>query len=173
MAVHLVSLRWLAENRRPRAEDRAAQSAPPREDTAPDVDSQPLSTKQETAKPEPERGKSSTECDPADGRRSDGVLGLSSSEFDRLLNRFGLQGGRALLALIYKLSSIESELTALRKAIEKIGPSMPSEEPADHGNAATKPAPAPPAPPPALDKDQPGILDQVFRNNLTLWRKMD
>ena len=172
MAVHSVSLRWLAENRRARAEDRAARSAPPREDTAPVVGSEPLSTKQETAKSNPEQDESSTECEPADSRRSDGVLGLSSSEFDHLLNRFGLQGGRALLALIYKLSSIESELTALRKAIEKIGPSMPSEEPADHGNAATEPAPAVPAVP-ALDKDQPGILDQVFRNNLTLWRKMD
>jgi hypothetical protein len=97
------------------------------------------------------------------------VLGLSSSEFDRLLSRFGSQGGRALLALIYKLSSIESELTALRKAIEKAGLSQANEKPADHGNAAIEPASAPPA----LDKDQPGILDQVFRNNLVLWRKMD
>ena len=146
-----------------------AQSAPAREDTAPDVDSETLSTKQETAKPEPERGESSTECEPAEGRGSDGVLGLSSSEFDRLLNRFGLQGGRALLALIYKLSSIESELTALRKAIEKAGPPKANEKPADHGNAAIEPASAPAV----LDEDQPGILDQVFRNNLTLWRKMD
>ena len=169
MAVHSVSLRWLAENRRARAEDRAARSAPPREDTAPVVDSEPLSTKQETAKTDPEQGESSTESEPADSRRSDGALGLSSSEFDRLLNRFGLQGGRALLALIYKLSSIESELTALRKAIEKAGPSIAIEKPADHGSAETEPAP----PPPPLDKDQPGILDQVFRNNLTLWRKMD
>ncbi len=120
-------------------------------------------------KPEAERGESSTECEPADGRRSDGVLGLSSSEFDRLLNQFGLQGGRALLALIYKLSSIESELTALRKAIEQAGPLKSNEERADHGNVAIEPAPAPPAP----DEDQPGILDQVFRNNLTLWRKME
>ncbi len=169
MAVHSVSLRWLVENRRARAEDRASQSAPAREDTAPDVDSEPLSTKQETVKPDPEQGEPSTECEPADGCRSDGVLGLSSSEFDRLLNRFGLQGGRALLALIYKLSSIESELTALRKAIENAGPSKANEKPADHGNAATEAAPAPPA----LDEDQPGILDQVFRNNLTLWRKMN
>lgn len=169
MAVHLVSLRWLSENRRARTEDRAAQSAPAREDPAPDVDSEPLSTKQETAKPDPERGEFSAECGPADSGRSDGVLGLSSSEFDRLLNRFGLQGGRALLALIYKLSSIESELTALRKAIEKAGPSKANEQPADHSSAAIKPAPAPPA----QDQDQPGILDQVFRNNLTLWRKMD
>lgn len=169
MAVHSVSLRWLTENRRAYAQDRAAQSPPAREDTAPDVDSEPLSTKQETAKPEPERGESSAECEPADSRRSDGVLGLSSSEFDRLLNRFGLQGGRALLALIYKLSSIESELTALRKAIERAGPPKANGEPADHGSAAIEPASAPPA----LDEDQPGILDQVFRNNLTLWRKME
>ncbi len=169
MAVHLVSLRWLAENRRTRAEDRAAQSAPAHEDTTPEVDSEPLSTKQETAKAGPERGESSKECEPADGRPSDGVLGLSTAEFDRLLNRFGSQGGRALLALIYKLSSIESELTALRKAIEKAGPLKANEKPAEHGCAATEPASAPPA----LDEYQPGILDQVFRNNLTLWRKMD
>jgi len=142
-----------------------AQAAPAREDTAPDVDSEPLSTKQETAKANPGRGESSTECEPADSSRSDGVLGLSSSEFDRLLNRFGLQGGRALLALIYKLSSIESELTALRKAIEKAGPSITNEIPAHHGSTATAP--------PAMDKDEPGILDQVFRNNLVLWRKMN
>ncbi len=169
MAVHSVSLRWLAENRRTRAQDRAVQSAPARQDTAPEVGSEPLSTKQETAKPDPERGESSRECEPANGRLSDGVLGLSSSEFDRLLNRFGLQGGRALLALIYKLSSIESELTALRKTLEQAGPLKANEKPADHGSAATDPASAPPA----LDEDQPGILDQVFRNNLTLWRKMD
>ncbi len=169
MAVHSVTLRWLATNRRTRAQDRVAQSAPAREDTAPDADSVPLSTKQETAKPEPERGESSTECEPADSRRSDGVLGLSSSEFDRLLNRFGSQGGRALLALIYKLSSIESELTALRKAIENAGLLKVIEKPADHGDAVIEPASAPPA----LDKDQPGILDQVFRNNLVLWRKME
>ncbi len=169
MAVHSVSLRWLAENRRTRAEDRAAQSAPAREDAAPDVDSEPLSAKPDTAKPEPERGESSTECEPANGRRSDGVLGLSSSEFDRLLNRFGLQGGRALLALIYKLSAIESELTALRKTLERAGPWKADGNPADHGSAPTEPASAPPA----LDKDQPGILDQVFRNNLALWKKMD
>ncbi len=169
MAVHSVSLRWLADNRRTRAQDRVAQSAPAGQDTAPDVDSEPLSTKQETAKPEAERGESSTDCQPADGRRSDGVLGLSSSEFDRLLNRFGLQGGRALLALIYKLSSIESELTALRKVIEKVGQPSDNEKPADQGIATIKPASAPPAP----DEDQPGILDQVFRNNLTLWRKME
>ena len=146
-----------------------AQSEPAREDTAPDVDPEPLSTKQAAAKPEPERGESSTECEPAASGRSDGVLGLSSSEFDRLLDRFGLQGGRALLALIYKLSSIESELTALRKAIETAGASKANEKPADHGSAAIEPASAPPA----LDEDQPGILDQVFRNNLTLWRKMN
>ncbi len=97
------------------------------------------------------------------------MLGLSSSEFDRLLNGFGLQGGRALLALIYKLSAIESELTALRKAIEKAGPLKVIEKPADHGNAAIESAP-----PSAVEDDaQPGILDQVFRNNLVLWRKMD
>ncbi len=169
MAVHLVSLRWLAENRRTCAQDRVAQCAPAREDTTTEVDSGPPSTKQETAKPSPDRDESSSECEPADGPRSDGVLGLSSSEFDHLLSRFGLQGGRALLALIYKLSSIESELTALRKAIEKAGPSRANENPADHGRAAIEPASAPPA----LDKDQPGILDQVFRNNLTLWRKMN
>ena len=169
MAVHSVSLRWLSQNRRAHAQERVAQSAPAREGTAPEVGSEPLSTKQETAKPDPDRNESSRECGPADRHRSDGVLGLSSSEFDRLLDQFGLQGGRALLALIYKLSSIESELTALRKAIEKAGPSIAIEKPADHGSADTEPAPAPPA----LDKDQPGILDQVFRNNLTLWRKMD
>lgn len=167
MAVHSVSLRWLAENRRSRAQDGEARSAPAREDTAPDANSQPLSAEQETAKHEHERGQPSTECDPADGRRSDRVLGLSSAEFDRLLDRFGLQGGRALLALIYKLSSIESELAALRKAIEKAGPSKASEKPADHADTI-EPASALPA----QDKDPPGILDQVFRNNLTLWRKM-
>ncbi len=140
-----------------------------REDTAPDVDSGPSSTKQEIAEPGPERDEPSTEREPADSRRSDGVLGLSSSEFDRLLNRFGAQGGRALLALIYKLSSIESELTALRKVIENVGPQSAHEKPADQGNAAIEPASAPPA----LNEDEPGILDQVFRNNLTLWRKMD
>ncbi len=169
MAVHLVSLRWLAENRRTRAQDGAVQSAPACDDTATEVESGPPSTKQETAKPSPDRDESSSECDPADGHRSDGALGLSSSEFDRLLSRFGLHGGRALLALIYKLSSIESELTALRKAIERAGPSKANEKPADHGDTAIEPASAPPA----LDEDQPGILDQVFRNNLTLWRKMD
>ncbi len=169
MAVHSVSLRWLAENRRVRAEDRAAQSAPPREDTAPDVDSEPLSTKQETAKTDLSQGEPFTESEPADSRRSDGVLGLSSSEFDRLLNRFGLQGGRALLALIYKLSSIESELTALRKTLEQVGPLKANEKPSELSSAEIEPAPAPPAP----EEDQPGILDQVFRNNLTLWRKMD
>ncbi len=139
------------------------------EDTAPEVDSEPSSTKQETAQPEAEQGESARECEPADGRRSDGVLGLSSSEFDRLLNQFGSQGGRALLALIYKLSSIESELTALRKAIERAGPLKVIEKPDDHGNAAIEPAP-----PSAMeDTAPPGILDQVFRNNLVLWRKMD
>ncbi len=169
MAVHSVSLRWLAENRRARADDCVARSEPACEDAAPDVDSEPSSTKQETAKPDPERGESSEERDPADSRPSDGVLGLSSSEFDRLLSGFGLQGGRALLALIYKLSAIESELTALRKTLEQAGPLKVMEKPADHGDAAIEPAP-----PPAMeDKDQPGILDQVFRNNLVLWRKMN
>ena len=167
MAVHSVSLRWLAENRRSRAEDRTAQAAPARENAAPDVDSEPSSTKQETSKPDLERNESSKECEPANIRSADGVLGLSSSEFDRLLDRFGLQGGRALLALIYKLSSIESELAALRKAIEKAGPSKANDEPADHADTI-EPASALPA----QDKDPPGILDQVFRNNLTLWRKM-
>jgi len=166
-------LRWLAENRRTCAEDRVLQSAPAREDTTPDVGSEPLSTKQETVnpgpEPDPERDESSAACEPADACRSDGVLGLSSSEFDHLLNRFGLQGGRALLALIYKLSSIESELTALRKTLEQVGQLKANEKHANHGSAAIEPASAPPAP----DADPPGILDQVFRNNLTLWRKMD
>ncbi len=169
MAVHSVSLRWLVENRRARADVRGAQSSPAREDTAPDVESEPSSKQPQHAGFNNEEGDSSTDSEPASSGGSEGVLGLSSAEFDRMLNRFGSQGGRALLALIYKLSSIESELTALRKAIEKIGPPSANEKFADQGNAVTKP----PSAPPAMDEDQPGILDQVFRNNLTLWRKMD
>ena len=86
-----------------------------------------------------------------------------------MLSQFGLQGGRALLALIYKLSSIESELTALRKTIERAGPLVAGEKEIDQGNEAIEPEPTPPA----ADEDQPGILDQVFRNNLVLWRKME
>ncbi len=169
MAVHSVSLRWLAENRRACAHAQAAQSAPASEDATPDENSEISSIEQEPAKTKAESSESPTEHELPDGRRSDGALGLSSSEFDRLLDRFGSQGGRALLALIYKLSSIESELTALRKVIEKAGPPQAGEKPADNGNVAIEHAPAPPT----QDEDQPGILDQVFRNNLTLWRKMD
>ncbi len=162
MAVHSVSLRWLKENRRVRAENRPAQAEP-------DVDTKPSSREPEAAQPKPEAGESCGESEQEDDRGSDGVLGLSSSEFDDLLGRFGSQGGRALLALIFKLSSIESELTALRKAIEQAGPLKANEKRADHGNVPIEPAPVPPA----QGEDQVGILDQVFRNNLTLWRRMD
>ena len=96
------------------------------------------------------------------------ALGLSPSEVEELLEQLGPAGGRAVLLLVYKLSSIESELSAMRTllgnsdlkglagAVAASGPGLPTEK-SDPGAEM------------ALS---PGILDQVFSSNLALYNSM-
>jgi hypothetical protein len=101
-----------------------------------------------------------------DGPDDDRVLGLSHHELDDLAVRFGQSGGRALLALIYRLSSIESELAALRNLIERgaVGQAAP----ADSGDTLDNQAGSKSA-----VEDPLGLLEQVFESNLALWISMD
>ena len=97
------------------------------------------------------------------------LLGLCQTEIDGLLNQLGSAGGRALLALIYKLSSIESQLTSLRMLLAQCITANLSKEaatPAPHGPSASSESHLKVA-------GQPGILDQVFQSNLALWNSMN
>ncbi len=99
----------------------------------------------------------------------DHVLGLSASEVDGLLRQFGESGGRALLALIYRLSSIESELAALRMLMERggaanvvVGGAAPGWNLPDAQATGQS----------ARGGRQADMLKQVFQSNLALWKSM-
>ncbi len=165
MATYLVSLQWLAgaERHAPASEEAVCGTHAPttmpasgREDVAEEISdsAEPAAD----AKPPP----TATGEGSHDGR----VLGLSHHELDDLAVRFGQSGGRALLALIYRLSSIESELAALRDLIERGAAAQA--EPANGGNTLINQA----GPQFAVD-DPLGLLEQVFKSNLALWISMD
>ena len=118
MATYLVSLQWLAgaERHAPGSEEAdcgghepTAMPASGRENVAEEIS--------DSAEPAADAESPLTAA--GDGPDDGQVLGLSHKEVDGLVRRFGQSGGRALLALIYRLSSIESELAALRNLIER------------------------------------------------------
>lgn len=165
MATYLVSLQWLAgaERHAPGSEEAdcaghepTATPASGREDVAEEI-SDSAESAADAKSPPTAAGEG-----PDDGQ----VLGLSHQEVDDLVRRFGQSGGRALLALIYRLSSIESELAALRNLIER--GAVAQAAPANCGNTLNNQA----GPQPAVD-DPLGLLEQVFKNNLALWISMD
>ena len=97
------------------------------------------------------------------------ILGLCQTEVDELLNHLGAAGGRALLALIYRLSSIESQLAALRALIVRSA--------AENTTAETT-TQTPRGSTESSDSQfklsgQSGILDQIFQSNLALWNSMN
>ncbi len=168
MATYLVSLQWLAgaERYAPGSEEAdcgghepTAMPAPGREDVAEEIS--------DSAEPVADAKSPLTAA--GDGPDDGQVLGLSHKEVDDLVRRFGQSGGRALLALIYRLSSIESELAALRNLIERGAAAQAAPAaPANWGNTLKNQA----GPQSAVD-DPLGLLEQVFKSNLALWISMD
>ena len=166
MAVHSVSLQWVAQIRHSFAQQK--QNPAPKPDSQDGTD---------------DKGGTSGPNDRATGQANDfaGVtvrsqpnevdptaLGLSASEVEELLEQLGPAGGRAVLLLVYKLSSIESELSAMRTLIGNSGPKV-------FAAAATDSDPERPTDktdPDAEVAGSPGILDQVFNSNLALYNSI-
>lgn len=161
MAVHSVSLHWVAQIRHSFAEEERRRALA--------LDSQ--------------GGASGHPNDCAAGQANDfaGVtvrpqpgdigqpaLGLSSSEVEELLEQLGPAGGQAVLLLVYKLSSIESELSAMRTLIGNSGlKSFAAAAIDSHAELTTGKTD-----PDAETAGPPGILDQVFSSNLALYNSM-
>lgn len=165
MATYLVSLQWLtgaeqhasgSEEADCGAHEPTATPAAPQIDVAEEIS--------ESAEPAPD---AKPPLAAAGDESDDGqVLGLSHDELDDLAARFGQSGGRALLALIYRLSSIESELAALRSLIERgaAGQAAPANSSDTRDNQAGSQS---------AGDDPLGLLEQVFKSNLALWISMD
>ena len=97
---------------------------------------------------------------PADGASPsssvEGLLSLPRSELLALLSDYGESGSKVLLALVYKLASLEAQLSDLRARVRK-GPTSKA-GPTYQVQAE-------------MQSDLVDVLEQVFRKNLSL-RKM-
>ncbi len=167
MAVHSVSLQWVAQIRHSFAEqERNRALNPDSQGGADDKGSISGDPNDHTTGQPNDFAGVTVRSQPTDLDQT--ALGLSPSEVEELVEQLGPAGGQAVLLLVYKLSSIESELSAMRTlignsglqgfaaAVTDSGPELPT----DKVDPATEMAGA------------PGILDQVFSSNLALYNSM-
>ncbi len=83
-------------------------------------------------------------------------LRLPKSQIEALLSESGELGSKALLALIYRLSSVESQLAELRAQIRDAVAPAPTSERVHSGPQAMQ------------DASKAELLEQVFRKNVAL-----
>lgn len=161
MAVHSVSLQWVAQIRHSFAKQEQNRALNP--DNQGDASGGP---NDHTTGQASDFAGVTVRSQPTDLDQM--ALGLSPSEVEELLEQLGPAGGRAVLLLVYKLSSIESELSAMRTLIGNS--SLPGFAAAVTDSVAELPADK--ADPDAELAGPPGILDQVFSSNLALYNSM-
>ena len=169
MAVHAVSLKWLSQVRAP-----TTQLGRPTSVAQRDMGGDLAKEKRDCARaathiPSAHKPDKTTKLHEVQSENGEDILGLCQTEVDELQNHLGAAGGRALLALIYRLSSIESQLAALRALIVRSA--------AENTTAETT-TQTPRRSTESSDSNvklsgQSGILDQIFQSNLALWNSMN
>ena len=169
MAVHAVSLKWLSQAHAPTTQPGRPASVAQRDSDGDLAKDSRDCTAAATDIPPAKKPDKTTKHHEVQSELGEDVLGLCQTEVDELLNHLGAAGGRALLALIYRLSSIESQLAALRALIVRG---------AAQNTTAETTTQTPRGSTDSSDSDfklsgPSGILDQVFNSNLALWNSMN
>lgn len=107
-------------------------------------------------------------------------LGLSPREIEPLVDQSGQAGGKALLSLILRMSSLEAQIADLRARVASspstaVTPPPPLTGPAPMAGPAhmTVQPPPPPRQSSSEDGGKDGILEQIFNNNLALWQSLE
>ena len=169
MAIHAVSLKWLSQVRASTTQHGQPTSAA-QGDIGGDLAKDDCDLARATSDiPSAENPDGTTKIHEVQCEFGEDVLGLCQTEVDELLNHLGAAGGRALLALIYRLSSIESKLAALRALIVRSAAENNMAEPTTltpRGSAESSDSVI-------KLRGQSGILDEVFKSNLALWNSMN
>lgn len=167
MAVHSVSLHWVAQIRHSFAEQERNRALNPDRRTGAENEGRAWGRPNgHTPGQVNDFASVTVQLQPAEIDQT--ALGLSPSEVEGLLEQLGPAGGRAVLLLVYKLSSIESELSAMRTLIGKSGlknfPAAATDFDAELPTNKTDPG--------SKMAEPLGILDQVFSSNLALYNSM-
>jgi hypothetical protein len=95
-------------------------------------------------------------------------LGLAQADVEALVARSGPGVGRALLALIARISSLEVEISTLRTRVDGAARSLGSSPPA---SSALRQAGSPGPRPTVTDRN--AMLEKVFESNLELWKSIE